>query len=117
MKSFSLCLGIVLCAAAAAGRALAADSDGLRGAHEKYRTCATLSLPDNFANIANPRHAAERALDLCQKKRLALAGQFALDNPGTRKTADYVDGVRVRMVADLATWITDMKSLGIQGPR
>lgn len=101
--------------------AVAADSAALRAATETYRTCATLSLPDNFAKVGNTRLAAETALDLCNKKRLALAGQFALDNPGTRKTGEYVDGVRQRLAVDLSTWMTDMKTLGVQvgvqGPR
>ncbi|QHI96862.1 hypothetical protein GT347_01955 [Xylophilus rhododendri] len=103
--------------ASAALNPTAADSEGLRAAAERYRVCAALSLPDNFSKVGNPRHAADKALTLCQKKRLALAGQYALDNPGTRSTGEYVDGVTERVARDLAGWITDMKSLGVQGPR
>lgn len=113
MKTIFLSIGLIgvvsTCNAAAAG-----DSAALRAANETYRTCATLSLPDNFSKVGNTRLAAETALDLCQKKRLAVAGQFALDNPGTRKTGEYVDGVRQRLAVDLATWMTDMKTLGVQ---
>jgi len=120
MKAIIICLGLIG-TVGSSSTAAAADSADLRAASETYRTCATLSLPDNFANVGNTRLAAETALDLCQKKRLALAGQFALDNPGTRKTGEYVDGVRQRLVTDLSTWMSDMKSLGvqvgIQGPR
>ena len=113
MKSILLWLGLAG-AAGTCSAAAAADSAALLAAQDTYRTCATISLPDNFSKVVNTRLAAETALDLCQKKRLALAGQFALDNPGTRKTGEYVDGVRQRLATDLSTWISDMKSLGVQ---
>ena len=117
MKLPLICLGMLLCSARSIGATAPAESDAVRAATERYRTCATLSLPDNLQTIANPRVAAERALDLCQKKRLALVGQYALDNPGTRRTAEFADDVRRRVAGDLAAWIGDMKSLGVQGPR
>jgi hypothetical protein len=120
MRTILFTIGLISVVGACSAAA-AADSAALRAANETYRTCATLSLPDNFSKVGNPRLAAEAALDLCQKKRLAVAGQFALDNPGTRKTGEYVEGVRQRLAVDLATWMTDMKTLGvqvgIQGPR
>ena len=110
-KTLLLTTGLALLA----GSAIAApESAGLRDAVETYRTCATLALPDNFSAVDDPRRAAEAALDRCRKQRLALAGQFALENPGTRKTAEYVDGMRQRLVNDLATWVRDMKTLGVQ---
>jgi len=90
------------------------DSEGLRAAHESYRTCATLQLPDNFARVPSPKAAADAAVERCEKQRLALAGQFALDNPGTRATGAYIDTARQRVAADLANWMADMKTLGVQ---
>jgi hypothetical protein len=117
MKSVILSLAMLLSVAQASDAAASAESPDMRLATERYRTCATLSLPENFAKIGDPRDAAEKALDRCHKKRLALAGQYALDNPGTRRAGDYVDGVRLRLTGDLATWIGDMKTLGVAGPR
>ena len=77
-----------------------------RALFDSYQMCATLHLPEDFRQIRDPEASAQAALRLCRLERLALAGQFALDNPGTRETDRYLKTQQKRIVATLGHWIT-----------
>jgi hypothetical protein len=83
----------------------AADTAGQRALFDSYQMCATLHLPEDFRQIRDPESSATAATGLCRVERLALAGQFALDNPGTQETARYLATQRKRVIATLGNWI------------
>ena len=77
-----------------------------RALFDSYQMCATLHLPEDFRQIRDPELSANAATRLCRVERLALGGQFALDNPGTYETDRYLKAQQKRVVATLGSWIT-----------
>ena len=75
---------------------------------EAYRMCARLNLPPDFWRVRDSAAAAAVALENCQKQRFIVAGQFALDNPGTTQTRAFVDNLSSQLVAELSQWLEDV---------
>ncbi|MCZ2497324.1 hypothetical protein GN316_11180 [Xylophilus sp. Kf1] len=76
-----------------------------RALFDSYQMCATLQLPENFRQIRDPGASAATAARQCRVERLAVAGQFALDNPGTQETARYLATQQKRVALALGNWI------------
>jgi len=102
-------MAVVLAAAGFSPGANAAepltDTASQRAFFDSYQMCATLHLPEDFRQIRDPESSAGAAMRLCRVERLALAGQFALDNPGTFETDRYLKTRQKRIVATLGDWI------------
>lgn len=77
-----------------------------RALFDSYQMCAALHLPEDFRQIRDAELSAGAATRLCRVERLALGGQFALDNPGTYETDRYLKAQQKRVVATLGGWIT-----------
>ncbi|QHI97122.1 hypothetical protein GT347_03460 [Xylophilus rhododendri] len=77
---------------------------------EAYRVCATLNLPADFRPVKDSASAAALALEKCRKQRFVVAGQFALDHPGTYRTKAFVDELSTHLMQELSTWLEDVNS-------
>ena len=75
---------------------------------EAYRLCGRLNLPADFQRVKDSAAAATVALDKCSRQRFAVAGQFALDFPGTTRTKAFIDGVTTDLVQELSAWLEDV---------
>jgi hypothetical protein len=75
---------------------------------DAYRMCAKLNLPSDFAAVKDSASAAALALEKCRNQRYAVAGQFALDYPGTVRTRAFVDGLAIQLVDELSAWLEDV---------
>jgi len=86
---------------------------------EAYRLCGRLNLPADFKRVKDAASAASVALDRCRKQRFAVAGQFALDYPGTMRTKSFIDGLTLDLVHELSGWLEDVdaKRVPPQMPR
>ncbi|MCZ2496759.1 hypothetical protein GN316_08325 [Xylophilus sp. Kf1] len=82
----------------------------LRQEIEAYRLCARLNLPSDFNRVKDAASAATVALDRCRRHRFAVAGQFALDYPGTVRTKAFIDGLTLDLVNELAAWVDDVNA-------
>ena len=114
-RSLAVATGVLLLSTGATWAATAAvplvpqtASPELKREVEAYRLCTTISLPSDFKRVKDSAAAVAVALEKCKRQRLAVAGQFALDNPGTPRTKAFVDELSVRMVEDLSGWIEDV---------
>ena len=76
----------------------AAPSVDLVDAIENYRMCITVSLSPDLMRSRDPAAATYVASQSCTRPRLVVAGQYALDNPGTRETRAFVDAVTTRLL-------------------
>ncbi|WPB55721.1 hypothetical protein [Xylophilus sp. GOD-11R] len=88
----------------------AAESPELRAVVESYRLCIAMNLPADFRKVNDAQSAAQVASQKCAGHRLEVAGRFALDNPGTRQTRSYIDGVTIRLVNELGMWVEDVNA-------
>ena len=52
--------------------------------------------------------AASVALEKCRKQRFAVAGQFALDYPGTIRTKAFIDSLTLDLLHELSAWLEDV---------
>ena len=75
---------------------------------EAYRLCGRLNLPPDFERVKDSAAAATVALDKCSRQRFAVAGQFALDFPGTVRTKAFIDSVTTDLVQELSAWLEDV---------
>ncbi len=89
------------------------DTSGQRIALDAYQLCAQLHLPDNFGAIKDVQHTVAVAVDACQAERMTLAGQFALENPGTTQTLEFINNHRRRVMSNLADFV---RSTGQRSP-
>ena len=105
--------GLSLCAHAADP---VMDTASQRALFDSYQMCASLHLPEDFRQIRDPEQSVNAAIRLCRVERLALAGQFALDNPGTTETDRYLKSRQKRIVATLGSWITASSPAGAPHP-
>ena len=85
------------------------DTSGQRIAIDAYQLCAQLNLPENFARAPDPQRAAAAAVDHCREEELVLAGQFALENPGTTQTQEFMRAQRRAAVTGLAAWMRNLR--------
>ena len=76
-----------------------------RALFDSFQMCATLHLPEDFRRIRDPAGSARSAADACRREGLALAGQFALDNPGSRQVDVFFRLQHKRVVDSLSDWI------------
>jgi hypothetical protein len=83
-------------------------SNDLQSEIEAYRLCGRLNLPPDFQRVKDAAAAATVALDKCSRQRFAVAGQFALDYPGTVRTKAFIDGVTTDLVQELSGWLEDV---------
>ena len=81
------------------------DTSGQRIALDAYQMCAQLHLPDDFSIIQDVQHTVAVAVDACQAERMTLAGQFALENPGTTQTLEFINSHRRGVMAKLAEFV------------
>ena len=88
----------------------AAPSVDLVDAIENYRMCITVSLSPDLMRSQDPAAATYVASQRCTKPRLVLAGQYALDNPGTRETRVFVDAVTARLLNELTMWVENVQA-------
>ncbi len=89
------------------------DTSGQRIALDAYQLCAQLHLPENFGAIKDVQRTVEASVDACQTERMILAGQFALENPGTAQTLDFINGHRRGVMSNLADFV---RSTGQRSP-
>ena len=101
--------GAALSAAAAATSA-PVHSPQLQELVESYRLCIAINLPPDFRRVNDAESAAQVAAQKCADRRLQLAGRFALDNPGTRGTRAFIDGVTIQLVSELGSWLEDVNA-------
>lgn len=80
----------------------------LQQAIEAYRLCGRLNLPPDFKRVKDATSAASVALNRCSKQRFAVAGQFALDYPGTVRTKSFIDSLTLDLVHELSGWLEDV---------
>lgn len=88
------------------------DTSGQRIALDAYQLCAQLHLPDNFAAIKDVQRAVAIAVDACPTERMTLAGQFALENPGTTQTLEFINNHRRGVMSNLTDFV---RSTGQRG--
>ena len=81
------------------------DTASQRALFDSFQMCATLHLPEDFRRIRAPADSARSAADACRRECLALAGQFALDNPGSRQVDVFFRLQHKRVVDSLSDWI------------
>lgn len=85
------------------------DTSGQRIAFDAYHLCAQLHLPDNFATITDLHQVATDAANRCPEEALTLAGQFALENPGTNQTQEFLAGQKRLVATRLVEWIRGLR--------
>jgi len=85
------------------------DTSGQRIAIDAYQLCAQLNLPENFARAPDAQRAAAAAVDRCREEELVLAGQFALENPGTSQTQEFMQAQRRVAVTGLVAWMRNLR--------
>ena len=81
------------------------DTASQRALFGTFQMCAALGLPENLKAIKDADAAAATAATKCRTERLALAGQFALDNPGSRQIGRFMEAQHQRVVDILSDWI------------
>lgn len=85
------------------------DTSAQRIAFDAFQLCAQLHLPENFAKVVDAQLAAAAAIANCREEELTLAGQFALENPGTGGTREFLESQRRLVTTDLVEWIRGVK--------
>ncbi|QHJ00053.1 hypothetical protein GT347_19940 [Xylophilus rhododendri] len=85
------------------------DTSGQRIAFDAFQLCAQLNLPENFSKVVDAQLTAAAAIANCRDEELTLAGQFALENPGTGGTREFIENQRRLVIADLVDWIRGVK--------
>lgn len=90
--------------------ARATDTASLDETVERYRLCIAMSLSPEMLKVKDAASATQVASQKCGGPRLELAGQFALDHPGTRQTQEYVDAVTTKLLADLSMWVENVQA-------
>lgn len=106
-----LCCSLPLAAVAvtsSAGQPPLPVSVELQQQIEAFRLCGRLNLPPDFKRVKDSASAASVALDKCRKQRFAVAGQFALDYPGTVRTKSFIDSLTFDLVHELSGWLEDV---------
>ena len=110
MKSLAALARLALLALAAGQAGHAAPPSPLDESVEQYRLCIAMNLSPNMLAVKDAASATQVASQKCGRARLELAGRFALDNPGSRDTQAYVDGVTTRLLADLSMWVENVQA-------
>jgi hypothetical protein len=82
------------------------DTAAQRTLFDSFQMCAALQLPEDFGRIRDPAGSARSAADACRREGLALAGQFALENPGSRQVEAFFKLQHKRVVDILGDWIS-----------
>ena len=88
----------------------AASSVDLVDAIENYRMCILVSLSPDLMRSHDPAAATYVASQRCIRPRLVVAGQYALDHPGTREARVFVDAVTARLLNELTMWVENVQA-------
>lgn len=83
----------------------------IRFMEQTYKACVQVRLGERVGEYRDPKSAVLASMKACEERRMEIAGEYALQNPGTRRVQEYLNSVDKSVVADLLKLIREQDVL------
>lgn len=73
----------------------------IRFMEQTYKACVQVRLNERVGEYREPKSAVLASMKACEERRMEIAGEYALQNPGTRRVQEYLNQVDKTVLDDL----------------